>query len=286
MVISRGEKVYLAAVYALLGVVSAVAVFPMLYVFAVSLTPYEEMLRQGGFVLIPRSVTLSAYRAFLLDPLIPGAYRVTVFVTVVGTAINLAVTMLMAYALSKKKLPGRSFFLLAVLFTMLFGGGIIPTYLIVKATGLLDTLWAMIIPNTVSAFNMLIMKTFFENLPPDLEESAKMDGAGDVRIFARIVIPLSLPSLATIGLFYAVTNWNVFFSAIMYLRDPKKYPLQVVLNRILKAAEMPEVQLEQVLPTHTMQMAAVILTALPILIVYPFIQKHFTQGVLLGSVKG
>ncbi|HZG55254.1 carbohydrate ABC transporter permease [Paenibacillus sp.] len=286
MVISWSEKVYLALVYAFLALVGAVAVFPLLYVVSVSLTPYEDVMRHGGFMLVPRNVTFAAYKLFLQDSLLMNAYKVTIFVTVVGTAVNLLLTTLMAYPLSKKYLPGRTSVLLLIVFTMLFSGGVVPTYLIVKATGLINSVWAMIIPGAVAAFNLLIMKTFFENLPDAIDEAARVDGAGETRILWSVVLPISMPIFATIGLFYAVGHWNTFFPAIMYINDARLHPLQVVLKAILTRSMETDVQLEEVLPTETLQMAAVVLTALPMVAVYPFIQKYFTQGALLGSIKG
>lgn len=269
----------------ILTIVAVVCIFPLLYVLSVSLTPYSEVLKHGGFMVIPRSITFDAYIAFLQDFRIPKAYEVTVFITVAGTAVNLLLTSFMAYALSKKELPGRNLFLLLVMFSMLFSGGVIPTYLIVKAMGLINTYWAMILPNAVWSFNLMIMKTFFENMPEGLEESAKIDGAGELRILVQIVMPLSMPVMATVGLFYGVGHWNEFFQAIMYVNDTTKHPLQVILRGILIAATS-EMNLENPLPTETLQMSAVILTALPILVVYPFIQKYFTQGMLIGAIKG
>ncbi|SDD03065.1 putative aldouronate transport system permease protein [Paenibacillus sp. UNCCL117] len=286
MVTSWPEKLYLSVVYLILTIVGIVAVFPLLYVVSVSVTPYEELMKYGGFRLIPDTFTFSAYSIFLKDPIIPGAYKVTLFITVVGTAVNLLLTMLMAYPLSKSYLPGKKFFLLAIVFTLLFSGGVVPTYLVVKATGLINSVWAMILPNAIAAFNLLIMKTFFENLPDALDEAARIDGAGETRILLSVVLPISAPIMATIGLFYAVSHWNTFFPAIMYINDATLHPLQVILRGILNRSTNPDVQLEEVLPTETLQMAAVVLTSLPIVVVYPFIQKYFTQGVLLGSVKG
>lgn len=285
---STQEKVYLSFVYGLLSLFALCIVFPVLYVVSVSITPYSELVKHGGFVVIPREVTWDAYRIFLSDSIIPNAYKVTLFITVVGTAVNLVLTSLMAYPLSKKFLPGRSMLLFLVLFTFLFSGGLIPTYLIVKGTGLINSVWSMIIPLAVSSYNLLIMKTFFENLPESLYDAARIDGAGELRIFVQLVLPLSMPIMATIGLFCAVGHWNEFFQAIMYINDNDKKPLQVVLRGILLSAMNPDQQasLEQTLPTESLQMAAVVLTALPILVVYPFVQKYFTQGVLLGSIKG
>ncbi|TBL78674.1 carbohydrate ABC transporter permease [Paenibacillus thalictri] len=288
MVMSVKEKWFLGLVYLLLSLFAVSIVFPLLYVVSVSVTPYSELVKHGGFVIIPSAATLDAYRIFLSDSLIPSAYKVTVFITVVGTAVNLLLTSLMAYPLSKKFLPGRNVLLFLIVFTFLFNGGIIPTYLIVKSTGLINSVWSMIIPLAVTTYNLLIMKTFFENLPESLYEAARIDGAGELRIFVQLVLPLSMPIMATIGLFYAVNHWNEFFQAIMYINDTSKKPLQVVLRGILSSALNPDqmASLEQTLPSESLQMAAVILTALPILVVYPFVQKYFTQGVLLGSVKG
>lgn len=280
------ERAYIAAIYAILGIAAASVLFPLLYVIAVSLTPYAEVLKHGGFALIPRKVTFEAYEAFLKDTRIPRAYMVTLFITGAGTLVNLLLTSLMAYPLSRKSLPFRSPVLLIVVFTMLFSGGIIPTYLVVKATGLVDSVWAMILPGAINTFYLLIMKTFFEQLPENLDEAAKIDGAGEWKIFISIILPLSMPILATVGLFYAVGHWNEFFGAIIYVSDTSKHPLQVVLRGILDQSQMPDLNFERVLPTESLQMAAVILSTLPILVVYPFIQKYFTQGALLGSVKG
>jgi putative aldouronate transport system permease protein len=175
--------------------------------------------------------------------------------------------------------------LFAIVFTMMFGAGLIPTYLIVKATGLLDTVWAMIIPSAIWVFNVLIMKTFFDNLPRELIESAQIDGAGEFRILLRIVLPLSAPVMLTLGLFYAVGHWNEFFHAIFYIRDQDLLPLQVVIRNIFQRSQSSE-NIDAALPTVTMQMAAVVVAAIPMIAVYPFIQKHFQKGVLLGSVKG
>jgi putative aldouronate transport system permease protein len=285
MVTGREDRIVNGIVYTLLTLVAVASVFPLLFVLAASLTPYSEVLRNGGYVVVPSQVTLDAYRQLLAQPAIPRAFGVTVFITVVGTAVNMVLTTLMAYPLSRKELPGRSVFLFAIVFTMMFGAGLIPTYLIVKATGLLDTVWAMIIPSAIWVFNVLIMKTFFDNLPRELIESAQIDGAGEFRILLRIVLPLSAPVMLTLGLFYAVGHWNEFFHAIFYIRDQDLLPLQVVIRNIFQRSQSSE-NIDAALPTVTMQMAAVVVAAIPMIAVYPFIQKHFQKGVLLGSVKG
>jgi putative aldouronate transport system permease protein len=286
MVRMPGERVFNGIAYTLLVLVGLAAVLPLLYVVSVSLTPYGEVLKNGGYVLIPKHLTLSAYSKLLESSNIFHSLQVTVLITVVGTLINLVLTTLMAYPLSRKNMPWRSFFLGMVVLTMLFGGGIIPTYLVVKATGLIDSIWSMILPNAIWSFNVLIMKSFFENLPEELLESARIDGAKEFRILRQIVVPLSKPSLITIGLFYAVGHWNQFFSAIMYVTDRRLYPLQVVVREILMMTQQPLESAENMVPTVTMQMSAVVLASLPIIVVYPFLQKHFTKGMLLGSIKG
>ncbi len=286
MVMGFRDRLFSSVIYAILLLISVMIIFPLLYVISVSLTPYSEVLKNGGFIIIPRSITLDAYISFINDSTFFQAIGITVFITVVGTFINLVLTTLLAYPLSKKGLPARNVFVFMVAFTMLFNGGIIPTYLIVKATGFMDSVWAMIIPTAIWSFNLLIVKTFFENQPEALEESAKMDGAGEWRVLLQIVIPLSMPVIATVGLFYAVGHWNEFFQAIMYINDPNKQPLQVLLRSILESAMKPSMELEDVLPSESLQMAAVILSAVPIIVVYPFVQKYFTQGMLLGSIKG
>lgn len=282
----KKERLYLFFVYSILTLTALSVIFPLLYVVSVSLTPYTEVLKNGGFTIIPSKINFNTYAAFLEDSKIPRSYLVTIFITVVGTFVNLLVTTLMAYPLSKKNMPLRNILLMLILFTMLFGGGIIPTYLIVKGTGLIDSVWAMIIPGSVATFYLLIMKTFFENMPESLDEAAKIDGASELRILWQIVLPLSMPIMATVGLFYSVSHWNEFFAAIIYISDNSLHPLQVILRGMLNQSELPELDFERVVPTESLQMAAVVLSTLPIVVVYPFIQKYFTQGAMLGSVKG
>lgn len=285
MVTGPEDRLVNGIVYTLLTLVAVISVFPLLFVVSASLTPYSEVLRNGGYVVIPRGITFDAYAQLFADPTIPRAFAVTVFITVVGTLINMVLTTLMAYPLSRTDLPGRSVFLFVIVFTMMFSAGLIPTYLIVKATGLLDTVWAMIIPSAIAAFNVLIMKTFFAGLPPELIESARIDGAGEFRILLRIVLPLSVPVMLTLTLFYGVGHWNELFHAILYIRDQDLLPLQVVIRNIFQQSQSVE-NIEAVVPTVTMQMAAVVIAAVPMIVVYPFIQKHFQKGVLIGSVKG
>lgn len=286
MVIGKSDRFFDAFIYLVLIAVGLISLFPILYVISMSLTPYSEVIKHGGFLIFPRSITFEAYDRLLTGGNLPKAFGISVFLATVGTGLNMLLTVLAAYPLSRRKLPGRSAILLFIIITMLFNGGLIPTYILVKSLGLLNSVWALIIPSALATFNMLIMKSFFESLPEELYESARMDGAGEFRMLFSIAIPLSIPSLMTVGLFYMVSNWNSFFSAILYVTDPAKQPLQVVVRNLLLMSQDTELQAEVTLPTETLQMAAVILASVPILAVYPFIQKYFMKGMVLGAIKG
>ncbi|GGF70183.1 protein LplC [Paenibacillus albidus] len=283
-----GEKVWQAVVYFILILLSLICLLPFLYVVAVSVTPESEVLRRG-IVIIPETFTFLAYKEVFISHGIGQAYKITLFRTIVGTLLNVFFTVIAAYPLSKKYLPGRSSFLLFIVFTMMFGGGLIPTYLLIRSLGLLNSPWVLIIPTLISAFNLVIIKGFFEQLPAEIEESARVDGASELQSLWRIILPLSLPVLSTISLFYAVGHWNSYFDAIVYINDSNLMPLQVILrNILLNVATQSADSLANsgAVSTFAVQMAAVVVTTVPILIVYPFMQKHFTKGVLLGSVKG
>ncbi|AIQ20467.1 carbohydrate ABC transporter permease [Paenibacillus sp. FSL L8-0470] len=286
MVSGKSDRIFNTLVYILLAAVAALSIFPLLYVISMSLTPYSEVIKNGGFVVIPRNISFEAYHRILTDPALGRSMLITVLVTTAGTTINMILTTLAAYPLSRRNLPGRTFFLLFIVITMLFNGGLIPTYLVVRSLGMLDTIWSLIVPGAIATFNVLIMKSFFESLPEELFESARMDGAKEFRILWQIVIPLSIPSMMTVGLFYMVGHWNSFFSAVLYITDTHLHPLQVVIRNMLLLTQSNELQAEVTVPTAAMQMAAVIAGSLPIIVVYPFIQKHFTKGMLLGAIKG
>jgi putative aldouronate transport system permease protein len=286
---SREERIIQVVIYISLFIFSLICLFPFLYVVSISFTSPEEVLRRN-IVFIPQEVTFSAYKTVLNGYGLGNAYEVTLFRTIVGTLLNLVFTIAMAYALSKKYLPGRSPILLFVVFTMLFSGGLIPSFILIKWLGLLNSMWVYVIPPLISAFNLIIVKAFFENIPQEIEDSAKVDGAGDILVLMKIIMPLSKPIIATIGLFYAVFHWNSYFDGVMFVDDPDLYPLQVVLRNILINFESPSQDalndLDRPASVISIQMAAVMMSTLPILAVYPFIQKHFTKGVLLGSIKG
>ncbi|WP_277209418.1 carbohydrate ABC transporter permease [Isoptericola croceus] len=265
-----------------------ICVLPFLNVLGSSLaTPGELATR--SFVLIPREFTLDAYRYILSTSTIFRAMGVSVFVTTVGTFVSLVITSLMAYALSKRYLRGRRVINFLVVFTMLFSGGMIPTFIVVNRLGLIDSLWSLILPVAVNAFNFVIMRSFFQAIPDSLEEAARIDGCSDLGVFWRIVLPLSLASIATIGLFYAVFYWNTYQSAILYINDSSKWPMQVLLRQIVIVASgmnADENAVDIVPPAQSVKMAVIFVATLPMLIVYPFIQRYFVKGALIGSVKG
>lgn len=288
---TKTDRVVDFILYAAMALFGLATLFPLYYVVVMSITPITEVLRHGGFVVIPEKITLEAYKYIFSSDRVPQALKITIIITVCGTFMNVLVTMLLAYPLSKKFLPGRNYVLMGIVFTMLFSGGLIPLYLVVRATHMLNTLWALMIPGLVSAFNMLIMKTYFENLPPEIEEAAKVDGCSDMQTLWKIVLPLSMPIIATLGLFYGVGHWNSYFQGVMYMTDKSLMPIQVVLrNMIISPSVSQELgvtsQELQQLPPETVKMATVVVAIIPIMAIYPFLQKYFVKGMLIGSIKG
>lgn len=277
--------------YLFLGLFALAAVLPFLYVFAGSFASDTELTRRA-FFLIPERFTTAAYAYIFSTDTIVRSIGVSIYVTTVGTLINLFFTVTMAYALSKRHLAGRNFVLNLVVFSMLFGGGMIPTYLVVRELHLLDTYWALMLPGAISAFNLIIVKNFFQEIPAELEDAAKIDGCHDLALLWRIVLPLSMPVLATFTLFYAVGHWNNYYSALLYINEPSKWPLQVILRQIVMLSQMAAGDLNAMDPNfekppdQSIKLAVIVVGTIPILIVYPFLQKHFAKGVLLGSVKG
>jgi len=269
---------------ALLALIAAAMVVPFLYIFSVSFSSMEEFLRRD-FILWPERWVTDAYRYILAN----DKFVRSVFVTIFITLLNLAFTSTMAYGLSKKFF-GQKLLLFMVLFTFLFSAGIIPTYMIVKATGLLNTIWALILPVLISPWNLIVFSQFFKSIPEELNEAALIDGAGEFTVFRSIILPLSKPALATFGLFYAVMHWNSYFTGILYLSNPNLWPIQMLLRQIVVVNDTSSLINQQMPieppPAETIQMAAILLATVPILIVYPFLQKHFAKGVMIGSVKG
>jgi putative aldouronate transport system permease protein len=273
----------------LTGVVLAV-VIPLWVVLVTSLSSRETITAAGGLVVVPRGIDLSAYRIIFAGGQVSRALAVSATVTLLGTAVSLVVTVLAAYGLSRPGSLGHRFLLFYFLMTFLIHPGMVPSYLVVTGLGLKDSLWSLILPSAVSVFNLVVVRAFFQNLPGELLDSARIDGAGEFRILWRIVLPLSKAVVAVVGLFYAVGYWNVWFSALLYIDDNDKFPIQRVLQSFILAGQTPQqsgVAAGTALPpTLAVKMAVVVVTVLPIACVYPFIQRHFTRGVLVGAVKG
>jgi len=273
----------------LLTLITLVMVFPFTYVVAASFSSYRDILG-GGLILFPANPTLDAYREIFRGRIVTRALQVSIGVTLVGTAINMLMTVSLAYGLSRSNVWGSKAVLLLVLFSMLFSPGLIPNYLLVQELGLLNTYWSLILPGAVSAFNLLILRNFFMNLPQELLDSARVDGAGDLRVLWDMILPLSKAVLAVVALFYAVAHWNLFFNAILYVRDTNMWPIQVVLNQyVLQGSILGATEYDPSAPPpppQTIQMAVVVVATVPILLVYPFLQKYFTKGVLSGAIKG
>jgi len=273
----------------ILTVFAVLTFLPFYYVMMASVSD-SNLTREGELLLLPRGFNLDAYALMFDNPGFWHSFLVTVTRTVLGLAVNLTLQLTIAYALSRTYLPGRKFFMLYIILTMMFNGGIVPTFLIVKATGLIDTIWALIIPSAISTWNVILLRTFFENVPDSLEESAKIDGANDMFIFAKIYLPLSLPAIMTIGLFIAVHHWNAFMDAVIYTNSASLKVLQLFLRDMVihmeMAALMGDMSAMSEVSALSIRTAAIFLASLPILAVYPFIQRFFIKGVMVGAVKG
>jgi len=288
-----GDRIFSTTNIVILIIVGILTLFPLYYVFIVSFTDPHEYIQKSGFVLFPQDWSLAAYEYLLSTSAFINATGISTFLATVGTAFSLIITSAFSFGLSRRRLRGRKILMFMVLFTLIFNPGIIPLYLVVRDLGLINSVWSLILPVATSGWYVILMKSFFDSIPVELEEAATIDGCNDLGVFIRIILPLSAPSLAAFGLFYAVAYWNTFFSAVLYISDFSKVPLQIVLRNMLVdsdttmgGAAAAEMMSEKQLPTETIKMAAVVLSTIPILLVYPFLQKHFTKGVMLGSVKG
>ena len=287
---SYGNMVFDTMVYVLLGSITLIAFFPILYIVSGSFASVKE-LAMNRFLLIPKEPTLDAYRYIFSTNTLMRSMRVTIMVTIAGTVVNLVMTCLMAYPLSRKELPGRKYLMYAVTFTLVFSGGMIPTYLVVNAVGLIDSYAALILPGAISSFNLVLVKNFFQEIPQDLIDSARIDGCNEVGILTKIVLPLSKPALATFTMFYAVGHWNTFLTALLYLNDSKKWTIQVLLRQIVILAQggigdEASMGMQFVIPSQSVKMAVIVVSTLPIVLFYPFVQKYFEKGVMVGSIKG
>lgn len=273
--------------FALMIAVAILALVPFAFVLAGSFATEAELATRS-FFLWPETFSLKAYEAIFTSPAFIRALVTTIAVTAVGTVVQLALTASMAYPLSKANLPGGRLILSLIVFTMVFGGGMIPTFLVVKDLGLLNNYWALILPMAINPFSLIIIKNFFQQLPAELEESAKIDGANELQTLWSIILPLSKPVLATFALFYAVGIWNDFMSPLLYLNDNSMWTLQMFLRQVTVAADLSVVEQDptQLPPAQGIKFAVIIVATLPIILFYPFLQKHFAKGMLIGSVKG
>ncbi|WP_246320564.1 carbohydrate ABC transporter permease [Paenibacillus qinlingensis] len=271
----------------MLGLLALLMVFPFWSVLAMSFSK-PEAVYEGLFLLWPKGLTSVAYSAVFSNTLFLRALKNSIIVTVAGTALSMLLTISLAYPLSKKAIIGSSTMLFLAFFTMLFSGGIIPTYMLVKELGMLNSLWSLIVPSALSVFNLMIMVSFFRSVPAELEESAKIDGSNDIGILARIIIPISLPVIATLTLFYAVSKWNIFFQAVMFNGNPEQITLQVLLRQMLLQTTSEAVDASSNIPNigASIKMAMIIIATVPILVIYPFLQKYFAKGAMIGSIKG
>lgn len=289
---SLGSRAFDVLNVLILLAIVLITIYPLYYIAIVSISDGTAVNR-GDVTIFPVGITFEAYATVFRNPDIWRAYGNTVLYTVVGTAINLILSSLCAYPLSRKDFYGRSFFTFFVALTMFLSGGMIPLYLVVRRLNLIDKMWAVLLPGAINTFNMIIMRTFFQQIPDSLHESAYIDGANDLQILRKIVIPLSKPIMATMTLFYAVQHWNSFFSALIYLNSKVKYPVQIMLRNIVVASEFADQQADIGsissgfhVVAQNYKYAVIMVTVLPIIAVYPLLQKHFAKGVMIGSIKG
>ncbi|PYI55793.1 carbohydrate ABC transporter permease [Paenibacillus flagellatus] len=289
---TTGEKLFDAFNVAVLSLFAITCIYPFINVLSISFST-PSAANAYGLKLIPKDFTLGAYKAVFENKYIWIGYANTIVRTVAGTFLNVVFTVMCAYPLAKRYLPNRNFFTFLFVFTMFFSGGLIPTYLLIKGMGLLDSRWVLILPGLINAYTMVIVRNYFMSLPEEIEESAKMDGANDFRILFSIVLPVSMPIIATIALWYAVAHWNAWFDALLYISDPDKTVLNTVLRKIVIEGSSQFQSFDTYDPAKTesvtpdiIKSATIMVATTPILLVYPFIQKYFVKGVLVGSLKG
>jgi putative aldouronate transport system permease protein len=290
---SKEDKVFDIINFFLVAIILLLVVYPLYFIVIASISD-PNMIYEGKVWLLPKELTLEGYQRIFGDSKIWLGYKNSIIYTVVGTIVNVSFTLMAAYALSRKDLYGRNVIMFLFLMTMFFSGGLIPTYLVVKNLGLLNTMWALILPKAVAVWNVIVAKTFFESsIPTELLEAARIDGCSDVKFFWKIVLPLSKPIVAVMVLFYAVGHWNSYFDALIYLNNENLYPLQLILRNILiqnQASTMMISDLDSLAAkqrvSELIKYGVIIVASIPLLIVYPFVQKYFVKGVMIGGIKG
>ncbi|KRF04189.1 sugar ABC transporter permease [Paenibacillus sp. Soil766] len=285
------EKIFDAVVNSLAAIILVVVLYPLLYIVSASFSD-PALVLNGEVLLLPKQITFEAYKNVFQNAQIWNGYGNTIVYTLVGTAINLIMTTLAAYPLSRPDMPGRGVIMFFVTLTMFFSGGLIPSYLLVKNLGMVDTMWALVIPGAIATYNLIVMRTYFQsNIPWEIQEAAHIDGCSNWKLLTHVILPLSKPILAVMVLFYAVGHWNSYFNALIYIRSKDMYPLQLVLREVLMVSQADSfdsnVGLEsKVLLAESMKYVVIIISSLPVLVMYPFVQKHFVKGVMIGSLKG
>ncbi len=284
---TRGYRVFTVVNVFIMLLIIVITLFPVLNILAKSFSDMKN-LTQNTVTIYPKGFNVNTYKTIMSDNTFWNDYKNTVLYTVLGTIINLFMTTIFAYALSVPRLKGKKFLTMFVVFTMFFNGGMIPNYVVVDRLGMLNTIWAIVIPGSISTFNLIVMRTFFEGIPKELEEAASIDGMNTYGILMRIILPLSKPIIATMVLFYAVGMWNSWFSAFLYLDDQKLVPVTIYLRNLLAGAMSATGADADSLGTVAInvQYVTIVLTTLPIMCIYPFLQKYFVQGLTVGSVKG
>ena len=284
-----GDRVFDLVNGLLLLGLAFITLYPLYHVAIVSISHGYAVVR-GEVGWWPVQVNLESYRAVLEAPYVLISYRNTIWYTAAGTIVNVALSAFCAYPLAMRFFYGRRFFTAFIVATMFFKGGLIPTYLVVRSLGLLDTMWSLILPTAIVTYYMIIMRTFFQNIPEELHDSAYLDGANDIQIFFRIALPISTPIIATMTLFYAVQHWNSFFPALIYLSDRAKYPIQLVLRSMVIEGDVANMQVEfqddERIVDTTVKYAIIMVSTVPILLLYPFLQRYFVKGIMIGSLKG
>lgn len=270
---------------------SLLMILPLYYIIVISITHSTEYIKNSGKIFFPTNISLDAYKFLFSTDVIIRAMGVSLFLAVVGTMISLFVNAGISYAVSRKRLRGRKVILIGILITMIFNPGMIPSFLLIRGLNLMDTVWAMILPALTSGWYVILMRGFFDSIPDSLEEAALIDGCNDITIFFKIILPLSMPSIAAFSLFYAVGYWNTYFAGVIYINDAKLWPMQVIVRNLIDMASAASsgeaaAEMKANMPSEVLKMAAVVIAVIPILLVYPFLQKHFTTGAMLGSIKG
>lgn len=289
---SYADRIADTVITAIMILLTILVLFPFYNMLLVSVARYEDIISTPLYI-VPKVIDLQNYRMAMLYPGFVNSVGVSLFVTVVGTSLSLLATTIGAYVLSRRNLPFRRFFFYFLILTMWFGAGLIPWYLVMKRLGFVDSIWVMIVPPMINTFYLILMRNYFESIPGDLEESAKIDGANDIQILFQIMVPLAAPIIATIALFYAVDRWNEWWLAMIFVQDKYKEPLQLILRHLIVDATidlgnpMMNAMRDAHIQVHarSLQMAAVTLTTIPILLVYPFLQRYFTKGIMLGAIK-